>query len=71
MQSVPFNTKVVSLNPADGEVYSIQHYVLVCQRFVTGQWFSPVTPVSLQFKIDLFDIAKIMLQMVLNTITLT
>jgi hypothetical protein len=25
MQSVPINTKVVSLNPAHGEVYSIQH----------------------------------------------
>ena len=28
VQSVPFSTKVVSLNPADGMVYSIQHYVL-------------------------------------------
>jgi hypothetical protein len=28
MQSVPINTKVVTLNPAHGEVYSIQHYVI-------------------------------------------
>jgi hypothetical protein len=28
MQSVPITTKVVSSNPAYGEVYSIQHYVI-------------------------------------------
>ena len=28
MQSVPIRTKVVSLNPAHGKVYSIQHYVI-------------------------------------------
>ena len=28
MQSVPITTKVVSLNPDHGEVYSIQHYVI-------------------------------------------
>ena len=28
MQSVPITTNVVSLNPAHGEVYSIQHYVI-------------------------------------------
>jgi hypothetical protein len=28
MQSVLFTTKVVSSNPAHGEVYSIQHYVI-------------------------------------------
>jgi hypothetical protein len=28
VQSVPITTNVVSLNPADGEVYSIQHYVI-------------------------------------------
>ena len=28
MQSVPITTKVVSLNPTRGEVYSIQHYVI-------------------------------------------
>jgi hypothetical protein len=28
MQSVPITTKVMSSNPAHGEVYSIQHYVI-------------------------------------------
>ena len=28
MHSVPIATKVVSLNPAQGEVYSMQHYVI-------------------------------------------
>ena len=28
MQSVPITTDVVSLNPAHGKVYSIQHYVI-------------------------------------------
>ena len=39
MQAVPITTKAVSLNPAHGEVYSIQNYVI-------GRWFSPDTPVS-------------------------
>jgi hypothetical protein len=28
MQSVPITTKVLSLNPAHGKVYSIQYYVI-------------------------------------------
>ena len=28
VQSVPITTKLVSSNPANGEVYSIQHYVI-------------------------------------------
>ena len=28
LKSVPITTKVVSSNPAHGEVYSIQHYVI-------------------------------------------
>ena len=28
MQSVPITTKVMSSNPADGKVYSMQHYVI-------------------------------------------
>ena len=35
VQSVPISTKVVSLNPAHGKVYLIQHHVIkVCQWFV-------------------------------------
>jgi hypothetical protein len=33
VQSVIITTKVVSLNPAHGEVYSIQHYVI---KFVSN-----------------------------------
>ena len=33
MQSVPINTKVVSFNPDQGEVYSIHHYVI---KFVSN-----------------------------------
>jgi hypothetical protein len=32
VQSLPITTKVVSLNPVHGEVYSIQHYV---KKFVS------------------------------------
>jgi len=28
VQSVPITTKVVGFNPAHGEMYSIQHYVI-------------------------------------------
>jgi len=28
MQSVPITSKVMSYNPADGEVFLIQHYVI-------------------------------------------
>jgi len=35
MQSVSLTTNVVNLNPAYGEVYSIQHYVI---RFVSDLW---------------------------------
>ena len=50
LQSVPITTKVVSSNPAHGEVYSIQHYVIkfvsdlqqVCD-FLRVLWFpSPI-----------------------------
>ena len=35
MQSVPINTKVVSLNPAHDEVFLIQHYVI---KFFCNLW---------------------------------
>jgi len=34
VQSVPITTKVVSLNPIHGEVYSIQHYVIMFVSFL-------------------------------------
>ena len=33
MQAVPITTNVVSLNPTDGDEYSIQHYVIKKKLF--------------------------------------
>ena len=72
MQSVPITTKVVSSNPAHGEVYSIQHDVI---KFVSDFWqvcgFSPDIPVSSTNKAARNDITEILLKVTLNTITLT
>ena len=63
---VSITTKVVSLNPADGQVYSIQDYVI---KFVSGflrvLWFPP------PIKTDHHDITEILLKVALNTIILT
>jgi hypothetical protein len=58
MQYVPITTKVVSLNLAHGEVYSIQHYVI---KFVNDlQWVGGFfqllwfpSPIQLTTKISL------------------
>jgi len=44
MQSVSITTKVMSLNPIHGEVYSIQQYMikLVSGLRQTGTWFLQV-----------------------------
>jgi hypothetical protein len=55
VQSVPISTKVVSSNPTDGEVYSIQHYVI---KFVS-------TPKTI--KTDRYDVSEILLKVVLDT----
>jgi hypothetical protein len=72
VQSVPITTKVVSSNPADGEVYSIQHYVI---KFVNDlrqvSVFSPDTLVSSTNKNDSQDIAEISLKVALITIAIT
>ena len=60
MHSVSITTKVVSLNPTHGKVYSIQHYVI---KFVSG------TPVSSTNKTDRPGITKILLKVALNNIT--
>ena len=36
MQSVPITTKVVSLNPAHGEMYSVQYYVIKLVSDMSG-----------------------------------
>jgi hypothetical protein len=43
----------------------------VCQRLVTGQWFSPGTPVSSSNKTDHHNITEILLKVALNTIKQT
>ena len=40
----------------------------VCQRLVTGRWFSPGTPVSFTNKTDHHYITEILLKLALNTI---
>jgi hypothetical protein len=67
MQSVPITTKVVSLNPTHGEVYSIQHYVI---KFVSDLRQVGGSPVFSTNKTDCHDITKLLLKVVLNTITL-
>ena len=62
VQSVPITTKVVSLNPVHGEVYSIQHYVIK---------FSPGTLVSSTNKSDCHHIIEKLLKLALNTINQT
>ena len=64
VQSVPVTTKVVSLNLAHGEVYSIQHYVIKFVSVLRQVVFSTN-------KTDCHNIAEILLKVALNTITLT
>ena len=65
---LPIATEVVSLNPTDGEVYSIQHYV---RKFVSDLWqvggFLRVSPAN---QTDCLNITEILLKVVLYTITL-
>ena len=72
MRSVSITSKVASWNPADGEVYSIQHYVIglvsdlrqVCR-------FLQVLQFPLQIKLTATYLTEILLKVTLNTITLT
>ena len=71
MRSVNTTTKVVSLNPAHGEAYTLQHYVI---KFV-----SDVRQVGGFLQVRLFrspitltaTITEILLKMAFSTITLT
>ena len=69
MQSVPITTKVMSSNPAHGEVYVIQHYVIkfLSDRSMIFFEYS----VSSTNKSDPQDITEILLKVALNTTTLT
>jgi len=59
---VSITTKVLNLNPAHGEVYSVQHYVkgfsVTCGRFVLFSRYS----VSSTNKTDHHDITEILLK---------
>jgi hypothetical protein len=69
VQSVPITTKVVSLNPAHGEVLDTAFCDKVCQRLETGCWFSLGTPFSSTNKTEGHNITEILLKVKLNTIT--
>ena len=70
VQSLSITTKVVSSNPADGEVYLIQHYVIklsvTCDRSVVFSGYS----VSSTNKTDRNDLTELLLKLALNTINL-
>ena len=61
------------LNPAHGEVYSIQHYVIKFVSYLrqVGGFFWVLWTVSSTNKTDRQDETEIFLKVVLNTITLT
>jgi len=69
---VPITTNVVSSNPAYGEVYSIQHYMI---KFVNDlpqvDGFLRVLQKLHTNKNDRHDITEILLQVALNTTTIT
>ena len=71
VQSVPITTKVVSLIPIHGEVYSTQNYVI---KFVSDLrqvgGFLPGTLVSSTNKTDRHDITEILMKMALSTMNL-
>ena len=52
----------MSLNPVQGEVYSIQHYVI--QWLATRQWYPTVSSIN---KTDRHNITEILLKVALNT----
>jgi hypothetical protein len=72
MQSVHITSNVANLNPADGEVYSIQHYVI---EFVSDlrQVFSffQVLQFPLQIKLTATYLTEIVLKVALKIITIT
>ena len=73
MQSMPITANAVSSNPAQGDEYSIQYYVI---KFVgdlryVGGCFWVLLWVSFTNKTYIHDITEILLKMALYIITLT
>jgi hypothetical protein len=70
---VPITTNGVSSNPAHGEVYSIQHYVIkfVSDLSQVGGFLRVLLfPPPLKLTATIIDITQILLKVALNTITL-
>ena len=71
MKSIPLTTKVVSSNPPNGEVYTIQHFMI---KFVVDLrqvgCFPLGNPVFSTNNTDIYDITEILLQMALKHHTL-
>ena len=58
---MPITTDVVISNPAQGDVYSIQHYMIqFVSDFEAGRWLSPGPTVSPTIKTDRHDITEIL-----------
>jgi len=63
VQSVPITTKVVCSHSTHAGCTLCDK---ICQLLVTGQWFSPSTPVSSTNKTDCHDITEILLKVALK-----
>jgi hypothetical protein len=68
MQTVPFTTNVVSSNPVQAKVYSIQHYVI---KFVSDLRHVSGFPRVLWFPPPIKPRAEILLNVALSTIKQT
>ena len=70
MQPVPITTKVLSSNPAHGDVYAIQRFVNDLRQLggiLPVLWFPP----PIKIKLTATSITEILLNLALKTITLT
>ena len=68
---MPIAPNVVSSNPAPGEVYSIQHYVIKLEHNLRQVGaFLRILLIPPPIKLTSTEIAEILLKVALNTITL-
>ena len=68
---MPFLTKIVGLNPAHGEVYSIQYNVIKVVSDLQQVCVFSCSSCFVTNNTDRHDIAEILLNVALNTITLS
>ena len=72
MQSGPITTNDISSNPAHGEVYLIQHYVMkFISDFCKGGGYLRVIRFPYTNKTDRYDKTEILFKVALNFIPLT